>query len=51
MEILRVSVSPIEIRWFFDRVWVLLPDFRYLAGVAVLTPQSSDAEDPIVGGS
>jgi len=46
--ILRVTVSPVEVNWFLDRVWLLFLSAFYLAGTAVLAFKTPHAEDPLV---
>jgi two-component system NtrC family sensor kinase len=46
--ILRVAVSPVEVNWFLDRVWMLLLSVLYLAGTVVLSMKVPHADDPLV---
>jgi two-component system, NtrC family, sensor kinase len=46
--ILRVTVSPVEVNWFLDRLWLLFLSAFYLAGTVVLAMKTPHAEDPLV---
>lgn len=45
--VVRVTSSPIEVRWLLDRVAVGFPVLFYFVGAWVLTLQYSRSEDPI----
>lgn len=45
---LRVSSSPLELRWLLDRLAVGCPVLFYFAGAFVLTLQYKRSEDPVI---
>jgi two-component system, NtrC family, sensor kinase len=45
---LRMEISPIELRWMLDRIWLVFVVLPYLAGGLVLSMDYRKAEDPIV---
>src|SRR5581483_6243529 len=45
---LRMALSPVEINWFLDRIWLLYLTALYLAGTSVLAAKTPHAEDPLV---
>lgn len=45
---LRVGISPVELRWLFDRIWQMFVVVPYLAGAVVLSLDYHRTEDPIV---
>jgi two-component system NtrC family sensor kinase len=45
---LRVEISPVELRWMLDRIWLVFVVLPYLAGGMVLSLDYRKAEDPIV---
>jgi len=45
---LRMEISPVELRWMLDRIWLVFVVLPYLAGGLVLSLDYRKAEDPIV---
>jgi signal transduction histidine kinase len=45
---LRAALSPVELNWFLDRIWLGYLSAAYLIGAAALTLKSRDVEDPVV---
>lgn len=46
--ILRVTMSPVELRWLLDRAWTLFGPVLYLIGGIALNFEQKKAEDPVV---
>ncbi|HZT33597.1 MAG TPA: ATP-binding protein [Bryobacteraceae bacterium] len=44
---LRVAVTPVELRWLLDRVWLPALTLLYLISAAVLSLEYGRAEDPV----
>jgi len=45
---LRINISPVELNWLLDRIWVPFLAVGYLLGAGVLTLRYSRTEEPIV---
>jgi hypothetical protein len=45
---LHIEISPVELRWMLDRIWLVFVVLPYLAGGLVLSLDYRKAEDPIV---
>jgi len=45
---LKVGISPVELVWMMDRLWLAMVTALYLPGALVLTLAHGRAEDPIV---
>src|SRR5215471_3472166 len=48
---LRTAAPLIEVRWLFDRIWLVFISAAYLAGAVSLAAAKRRAEDPIVRGN
>jgi len=46
--IVKVAVSPVELVWMLDRIWVVLATLPYLIGGLAVNAEYRRAEDPIV---